>query len=153
MDRSNELCRSFKELVGLAASDVQSACRFFRVSDKKIFIGETFTKKYSRDYTYKNSFVWIHVPMMRIYWAKSQADKDIAGRNKYLSLEPPGNESFLVNSYGSKGSVQSVTQPDKNTLILTTRDCQSLTIKSISAERIEEWLLVLNSILTQTQPS
>lgn len=35
----NELCRSFKELLGLAASDVQSACRFFRVSDKKIFIG------------------------------------------------------------------------------------------------------------------
>lgn len=61
--------------------------------------------------------------------AKSQADKDIAGRNKYLSLEPPGNESFLANSNGSKGRVQSVTQPDKNTLILATRDCQSLTIK------------------------
>jgi hypothetical protein len=147
-----ELRLSFKELLALKASDARSACHFFRVSDKHIFIGEIFMKKFSSDYTFKKSYVWIHVTTMRIYWAKSQADKDMVGRNKFLSLEQ-SSDCSITDSSGSKGSVQSVTQPDKSTLTLATRDGQTLIIKSTSAERIEEWFVVLSSLLTQTQPS
>jgi phosphatidylethanolamine-binding protein (PEBP) family uncharacterized protein len=60
-------------------------CQAFQIESRSVFAGEVMKKKYSTDFMFKDSFVWIQPLTKSLHWSKSASDR--TSNTKYIMLD------------------------------------------------------------------
>jgi len=127
----------------------EELCKSFGVKFASIFDGEPLKKKFSTDFMFKESFIWINPATKTLHWAKSLNEKENPRNSKYLSLcgptARPISQSATLGEF--KGVVAKVKANEKsNGIHLLTSSEEYLEIKTNPA-KAEEMLKVIQSTM------
>eukprot|EP01038_Epipyxis_sp_PR26KG_P015099 gene15099-20316_t len=72
-------------------------CTVFGIDSPSVFTGDVMQKKYSQDYTFKDTYLWVNPVQRSVHWAKNAADMSTK-HNKYILLQPLVADAPLSSS-------------------------------------------------------
>eukprot|EP01038_Epipyxis_sp_PR26KG_P009665 gene9665-13013_t len=139
----------------------QELCDIFNISTKSVFEGETIKKKFSQDFLFKDSFIWINPYTKSLHWAKSMSDKNSKIKHKCILLD----RSNSYNTIGSPGrNLIDTIKPDGETkgilsgiickggsikLFLESNECLELKFgkEGYPAKRAKDWTAVIRTFM------
>jgi len=116
-----------------------------------MFHGEMLKKKFTSDFMFKESFVWLDSSTRSIHWAKSAADKNDPAASKYIMLAKNQDsqaifgENKVKQAVGeAKGTATKIDSIPGGVVIHTdVGECLEL---KIPGDHAEDWVRVLRTL-------
>eukprot|EP00597_Dinobryon_sp_UTEXLB2267_P010324 CAMPEP_0170099280 /NCGR_PEP_ID=MMETSP0020_2-20130122/943_1 /TAXON_ID=98059 /ORGANISM="Dinobryon sp., Strain UTEXLB2267" /LENGTH=452 /DNA_ID=CAMNT_0010321903 /DNA_START=1 /DNA_END=1359 /DNA_ORIENTATION=- len=131
-------------------------CKIFGITSTGIFEGDKMRKKFSSDYMFKESLIWVDPIKKSLHWTKTANDKSNAKNSKFLyfvrnkytsnnkgpSIVPPlGEQKGVVNSIDSIAGG----------ILVSVENGEHLEIKIPQPKLLNDMMKVLKDLLASTR--